>query len=69
MGTSSSAPGEAPWGALRRQRAELRESMSALELALAAPVSGGQDEPDGQAKSRTAMWTLVLRPPRERPRA
>jgi hypothetical protein len=42
MGTSSSAPGEAPWGALRRQRAELRESMSALELALAAPVSGGQ---------------------------
>jgi hypothetical protein len=39
MGTSSSAPG--PWEALRRQRAELRESMSAVELALAGPVSSG----------------------------
>ena len=42
MGTSWSPPGQAPWEALRRQRAELRESMSAVELALAAPVSGGQ---------------------------
>ena len=42
MGTTSSAPGEGPWEALRRQRAELRESMSALELALSGPMSGGQ---------------------------
>lgn len=42
MSTRSSAPGEAPWEALRRQRAELRESMSALELALAGPMSGGE---------------------------
>jgi hypothetical protein len=42
MGTSSSAPDQAPWEALRRQRAELRQSMSALELALAAPAPSGQ---------------------------
>ena len=42
MGTSSSASGQAPLEALRRQRAELRESMSALELALAGPAPSGQ---------------------------
>lgn len=42
MSTSSPTPGQAPWEALRRQRAELRESMSALELALAGAVSLGQ---------------------------
>ena len=38
MDTSSSGPDRAPLEALRRQRAELRESMSALELALAGPA-------------------------------
>jgi hypothetical protein len=42
MDDSSAAPGQAPWGALRRQRAELRDSMSALELALAGAVSLGR---------------------------
>jgi len=42
MGTSSSASDQARRETLRRQRAELRESMSALELALAAPAPGGQ---------------------------
>jgi hypothetical protein len=39
MGTSSSTQLPAPLEALRRQRAELRESMSALELALAGPAT------------------------------
>jgi hypothetical protein len=39
MGTTAT-PGQGPWEELRRQRAELRESMDALELALAGPVSG-----------------------------
>ncbi len=42
MGTSSPAPDRALLEALRRQRAELRESISALELALAAPAPSGQ---------------------------
>lgn len=42
MGTSSWAPDQAPLEAIRRQRAELRESMSALELALAGPARSGQ---------------------------
>lgn len=42
MGTSSSAPEQAALVALRRQRAELRESMGALELALAGPAPSGQ---------------------------
>ena len=42
MGGSSSAPDPVLLEALRRQRAELRESMSALELALAAPAPLGQ---------------------------
>ena len=42
MGTSSSAPDQATLVALRRLRAELRESMSALELALAVPAPSGQ---------------------------
>lgn len=42
MDESSPAPGQGPWDALRRQRAELRESMSALELALAGAVSLGR---------------------------
>ena len=41
MGTTATA-GQGPWEELRRQRAELRESMNALELALAGPVSSGQ---------------------------
>jgi len=40
MGRSSSAPDQAFLEALRRQRAELRESISALELALAGPAPG-----------------------------
>jgi len=40
MDTSSQAPG--PWDALLRQRAELRESMNALELALSGPVAIGE---------------------------
>jgi hypothetical protein len=39
---TSSAPMPGPWEELVRQRAELRESMSALELALSGPVSGDQ---------------------------
>lgn len=38
MTPSSSTPDQALLEALRRQRAELRESMSALELALAGPA-------------------------------
>lgn len=38
----SSVPDKALLDALRRQRAELRESMSALEDALAGPASAGQ---------------------------
>jgi hypothetical protein len=38
MGRSSSAPDQAFLEALRRQRSELRESISALELALAGPA-------------------------------
>jgi hypothetical protein len=41
MDMSSSAPELAPFETLRRRRAELRESMSALELALAGPVPSG----------------------------
>lgn len=41
MATSAAAD-QAPFEALRRQRAELRESMSALELALAGPVPSGE---------------------------
>lgn len=40
MGTSPSGPDRALLDATRRQRAELRESISALELALARPVPG-----------------------------
>jgi len=40
MTGTSQGPGQ--WDALVRQRAELRESMGALELALAGPVSGDQ---------------------------
>ena len=40
MGRSTSTPDQALLEALRRQRAELRQSMSALELALARPVPG-----------------------------
>jgi len=40
MGRSSSAPDQAFLEALRRQRAELRESIGALELALAGPAPG-----------------------------
>ena len=42
MGPSSSTPDQALLEALRRQRAELRGSMSALELALAGPAPGGR---------------------------
>ena len=42
MGPSSSAPDQALLEALRRRRAELRGSMSALELALAGPAPSGQ---------------------------
>ena len=42
MSTSSSEPDQAQWEALRRQRAELRESMSALELAMAVPAPSGR---------------------------
>ena len=42
MSSSSSAPDLATLEALRRQRAELRGSMSALELALAGPAPSGQ---------------------------
>ena len=42
MGASSSEPDQARLEALRRQRAELRESMSALELALAGPAPSGE---------------------------
>ena len=42
MKPSSSTPDQALVEALRRQRAELRGSMSALELALAAPAPSGQ---------------------------
>lgn len=42
MEPSSSPPDQALLEALRRRRAELRESMSALELALAAPAPSGQ---------------------------
>jgi hypothetical protein len=41
METRSSTPEQPFWDALRRRRAELRESMSALEHALAAPALGG----------------------------
>lgn len=34
---------QSPLDSLRRRRAELRESMNELELALAAPVSSGQE--------------------------
>jgi hypothetical protein len=40
MGSSSSSLEPAAQEALRRQRAELRDSMGAVELALAGPVSG-----------------------------
>jgi hypothetical protein len=40
MTGTSQVPGQ--WDALLRQRAGLRESMSALELALSGPVSGDQ---------------------------
>ena len=39
---TAAAEEQGPFEALRRQRAELRESMSALELALAAPAAGGE---------------------------
>jgi len=42
MEPSSSKPEQAFVEELRRRRAELRESMSALELALARPAPGGQ---------------------------
>ncbi len=42
MTPSSSTPDQALLEALRRQRAELRGSMSALEFALAGPVLGAQ---------------------------
>ena len=42
MGSRSSTPDQALMETLRRQRAELRGSMSALELALAGPAPGGQ---------------------------
>jgi len=42
MEPNSSTPDQAFMEALRRQRAELRESMSALEAALAAPAIAGQ---------------------------
>ena len=42
MEPSASTPDRALVEALRRQRAELRGSMSALELALAAPAPGSQ---------------------------
>jgi hypothetical protein len=42
MATTSAAAEPAPFEALRRQRAELRESMSALELALAGPAASGE---------------------------
>ncbi len=41
MGTSPSALDQASLEALRRRRAELRESMSAVELALAEPSRSG----------------------------
>lgn len=41
METSASAPDQASLLALRRRRAELRESMSALEQALAGPAPSG----------------------------
>ena len=40
MGGTSQVPGQ--WDALLRQRAELRESIGTLELALSGPVSGDQ---------------------------
>ncbi len=40
METTSSGPDQAFFDQLRRHRAELRDSMSALEDALAAPVTG-----------------------------
>lgn len=43
MEPSSSTPDQALVEALRRQRAELRGSMSALELALAAPAPSGHE--------------------------
>lgn len=42
MVMSSAAAEQPPFGALRRQRAELRDSMSALELALAGPAAIGE---------------------------
>jgi len=42
MEPNSSTPDQAFLEALRRQRAELRESMSALEAALAAPAIAGR---------------------------
>jgi hypothetical protein len=41
MEASSSGSGPAPLETLRRRRSELRESMSALELALAGPAPSG----------------------------
>jgi hypothetical protein len=41
MGTSPVAPEQASLEALRRQRADLRESMSAVEMALAGPARAG----------------------------
>ncbi len=40
---SGDAPGQGPLEAVRRRRAELRESMSALELALAGPAPRGRE--------------------------
>jgi hypothetical protein len=40
MEASSPTPEQVLWEALRRRRAELRESMNALEIALAAPAPG-----------------------------
>jgi hypothetical protein len=34
-----------------------------------APLTCGENEPDRTAEATQAMWILVLRPPRERPRA
>jgi hypothetical protein len=42
MGSRSAALDRASLEAIRRQRAELRESMGALELALAGPAASGQ---------------------------
>ena len=40
-----------------------------LRLRRVAPLACGENEPDRTAEATQAMWILVLRPPRERPRA